>query len=124
MTTTSPAATRPGGLRVGVQRFGTFLSGMIMPNIAAFIAWGFITMLFIAVGWLGQWHPVADLLGGFGNADTVGWQGAMTALAKAPDGTTFLQYVGLVGPMVTYLLPLLIANTGGRICLLYTSRCV
>jgi mannitol-specific phosphotransferase system IIBC component len=33
--------------RVGVQRFGTFLSGMIMPNIAAFIAWGFITMLFI-----------------------------------------------------------------------------
>ena len=67
MTTTSPAATKPGGLRVGVQRFGTFLSGMIMPNIAAFIAWGFITMLFIAVGWLGWWHPVSDLLGGFGN---------------------------------------------------------
>ena len=115
MTTTSATPSGVNRARVGVQRFGTFLSGMIMPNIAAFIAWGFITMLFIAVGWLGQWHPVADLLGGFGNADTVGWQGAMTALAKAPDGTTFLQYVGLVGPMVTYLLPLLIANTGGRI---------
>lgn len=114
MTTTSPAATRPGGLRVGVQRFGTFLSGMIMPNIAAFIAWGFITMLFIAVGWLGWWHPVSDMLGGFGNADVIGWEGAMTTLAEAPDGTTFPQYVGLVGPMVTYLLPLLIANTGGR----------
>jgi PTS system mannitol-specific IIC component len=87
---------------------------MIMPNIAAFIAWGFITMLFIAVGWLGQWYPVADLLGGFGNADQVGWQGAMTALAQTEDGATFQQYVGLVGPMVTYLLPLLIANTAGR----------
>ncbi|WP_194763526.1 PTS mannitol transporter subunit IICB [Microbacterium sp. UFMG61] len=114
MTTTSPAATKAGGLRTGVQRFGTFLSGMIMPNIAAFIAWGFITMLFIAVGWFGNWHPVADLLGGFGNADLIGWQGAMTALATAEDGTTFPQYVGLVGPMVTYLLPLLIANTAGR----------
>lgn len=115
MTTTSPeVAPKRGGARVAVQRFGTFLSGMIMPNIAAFIAWGFITMLFIAVGWLGQWYPVADLLGGFGNADQIGWQGAMTALAQAEDGATFQQYVGLVGPMVTYLLPLLIANTAGR----------
>ena len=120
MTTTSPAATKPGGLRVGVQRFGTFLSGMIMPNIAAFIAWGFITMLFIAVGWLGWWHPVSDLLGGFGNADVIGWQGAMTALAQDENGATFPQYVGLVGPMVTYLLPLLIANTGGR--MIYGER--
>jgi mannitol PTS system EIICBA or EIICB component len=115
MTTTSaPAARKPGGARVAVQRFGTFLSGMIMPNIAAFIAWGFITMLFIAVGWLGFWEPVAPLLGGFGNADVINWPGAMTALAQAEDGTTFPQFVGLVGPMITYLLPLLIANTGGR----------
>ena len=34
-------------MRVHVQKFGTFLSGMIMPNIGAFIAWGFITALFI-----------------------------------------------------------------------------
>jgi mannitol PTS system EIICBA or EIICB component len=108
------AVRKPGGARVAVQRFGTFLSGMIMPNIAAFIAWGFITMLFIAVGWLGWWTPVAPLLGGFGDADAIGWQGAMTALAQTEDGATFPQYVGLVGPMVTYLLPLLIANTAGR----------
>ena len=112
MTTTSP--TKPGGARVAVQRFGTFLSGMIMPNIAAFIAWGFITMLFISAGWLGGWYPVSNLLGGFGDAATIGWQGAMTALAQSEDGATFTTYVGLVGPMVTYLLPLLIANTGGR----------
>lgn len=35
------------GFRVKVQRFGSYLSGMIMPNIGAFIAWGIITALFI-----------------------------------------------------------------------------
>ncbi|WP_022893857.1 PTS mannitol transporter subunit IICB [Agromyces subbeticus] len=110
MTTTSHTDTkRPGGARVAVQKFGTFLSGMIMPNIAAFIAWGFITALFIATGW---WPN--GILGGFGDADAIGWPGAMTALAQGDDGATFQQYVGLVGPMITYLLPLLIANTGGR----------
>ncbi|MBT2587777.1 PTS mannitol transporter subunit IICBA [Arthrobacter sp. ISL-95] len=77
--------------RVGVQKFGTFLSGMIMPNIGAFIAWGLITALFIEKGWI----PVAEL-GGFG-----------TNAEGEPNG-------GIVGPMVTYLLPILIAYTGGR----------
>ncbi|MFC3798743.1 PTS mannitol transporter subunit IICB [Cohnella sp. GCM10012308] len=40
-----------GGIRVGVQKFGRFLSGMVMPNIGAFIAWGIITALFIPTGW-------------------------------------------------------------------------
>lgn len=34
-----------------VQVFGRFLSGMVMPNIGAFIAWGIITALFIETGW-------------------------------------------------------------------------
>lgn len=66
-------------MRVGVQKFGTFLSGMIMPNIGAFIAWGIITAFFIPAGFT----PNADL-------------------AK------------LVGPMITFMLPLLIGYTGGR----------
>ena len=33
-----------------VQVFGRFLSGMVMPNIGAFIAWGLITALFIETG--------------------------------------------------------------------------
>lgn len=34
-----------------IARFGKFLSAMVMPNIGAFIAWGFITALFIEKGW-------------------------------------------------------------------------
>lgn len=81
-TTTSPQTgdEKKGGVRVAVQRFGTFLSSMIMPNIAAFIAWGLITALFI------------------------------------PDGFFPNEHIGtLVGPMVFYLLPLLIAYTGGKL---------
>ncbi|MCD4839480.1 PTS mannitol transporter subunit IICB [Neobacillus sedimentimangrovi] len=66
-------------VKVKIQRFGSYLSGMVMPNIGAFIAWGLITALFIPTGWL----PNEDL-------------------AK------------LVGPMITYLLPLLIGYTGGK----------
>ncbi|WP_010531726.1 PTS mannitol transporter subunit IICB [Lentibacillus jeotgali] len=40
------------GFRTKVQRFGGFLSGMVMPNIGAFIAWGIITALFMTDGWL------------------------------------------------------------------------
>ncbi|HRA50798.1 PTS mannitol transporter subunit IICB [Actinotalea sp.] len=107
---TPPAPTRAKQTQVHIQRFGAFLTGMIMPNLPAFIAWGLITSLFIAVGWMPN-----EILGGFGNADLPGsWQGAATALALADDGTTFHQYLGLVGPMIVYLLPLLIANQGGR----------
>ncbi|MFS0867847.1 PTS mannitol transporter subunit IICB [Microbacterium sp. 179-B 1A2 NHS] len=126
MTTTSTRNAGVNRARVGVQRFGTFLSGMIMPNIAAFIAWGFITMLFIPDGFFGanspfgwHWFPVAEILGGGGDVAAIGWEGARTQLAEGDSGT-FTSYVGLVGAMVTYLLPLLIANTAGR--MVYDAR--
>lgn len=34
-----------------LQRFGGFLAGMIIPNMGAFIAWGFLTAFFIPTGW-------------------------------------------------------------------------
>ena len=40
------------GMKTQVQKIGRALSGMVMPNIGAFIAWGFITALFIEAGWL------------------------------------------------------------------------
>ena len=39
-------------LMVRVQKMGRYLSGMVMPNIGAFIAWGLITAFFIPTGWL------------------------------------------------------------------------
>lgn len=46
-------------MKNALQRFGKFLSSMVMPNIGAFIAWGFITALFIEKGWI----PNAKLAG-------------------------------------------------------------
>lgn len=62
-----------------VQRFGKFLSGMVMPNIGALIAFGFLAALFIDTGWIPN------------------------------EG-----FNSMVGPMLTYLIPVLIASTGGR----------
>ncbi|ACZ07531.1 EIICBA-Mtl [Sebaldella termitidis] len=38
-------------IKIKIQKFGAFLSGMVMPNIGAFIAWGLLTALFIPTGW-------------------------------------------------------------------------
>ncbi len=66
--------------RAKIQAFGGFLTAMVIPNMGAFIAWGFITALFIPTGWI--------------------------------PNENFSQ---LVGPMINYLLPLLLAITGGRL---------
>ncbi|MGJ3508825.1 PTS mannitol transporter subunit IICBA [Enemella sp. A6] len=87
----STQTSSPSSARAMAQRFGTFLSGMIMPNIGAFIAWGLITAFFIEAGFT-PYGPI----GGFGTD---------------ADGNT---YTGMVGPMITYLLPLLIGYTGGK----------
>lgn len=39
-------------MKESMQKFGKFLSGMVMPNIGAFIAWGLITAFFIPTGWM------------------------------------------------------------------------
>ena len=66
-------------MKTTLQKLGKSLSAMVMPNIGAFIAWGFITALFIADGWL-------------------------------PNE----QLASIQPYMLTYLLPVLIAATGGR----------
>lgn len=77
--------TNKSSLKGKVQKFGSFLSGMVLPNIGAFIAWGLITALFIPTGWMPNEN-----------------------LAK------------LVGPMITFMLPLLIGYQGGK--LVYGTR--
>ncbi|MCF6463637.1 PTS mannitol transporter subunit IICBA [Clostridium sp. Cult1] len=49
---TESYAKKDNSFKVKVQNFGRFLSGMVMPNIGAFIAWGLITALFIPAGWI------------------------------------------------------------------------
>lgn len=87
------------GARVRVQKLGTALSNMVMPNIGAFIAWGLITALFIEQGWLQALFTSLQ--------DPDGW------VAKI-GGWGSYDGAGIVGPMITYLLPLLIGFTGGR----------
>lgn len=92
-------------LRVRVQQLGTALSNMVMPNIGAFIAWGLITALFIKTGWLpGLFHSLQ-------NPD--GWVAHIGGWGTYEKG-------GIVGPMITYLLPILIGSTGGR--MVYGTR--
>ena len=99
-STTATPAPRTSA-RVHVQKFGTFLSNMVMPNIGAFIAWGLITALFIENGWLN--------LGG----DKHAWLSPHSWVAHI-GGWGDYAGGGIVGPMITYLLPLLIAYTGGK----------
>ena len=56
------SASGAGSVKVKVQAFGRFLSGMVMPNIGAFIAWGFITAFFIPTGWFPN-EKLATLVG-------------------------------------------------------------
>jgi len=74
-----------GATRERIQRVGGFLAAMVIPNIAAIIAWGLITAMFIPTGWL-------------------------------PNE----KFAQLVGPMIRFLLPILIGYTGGK--LVYDTR--
>jgi PTS system mannitol-specific IIC component len=38
-------------IKAGIQKFGGFMAGMIIPNIGAILAWGIITMFVIPTGW-------------------------------------------------------------------------
>lgn len=39
-------------MRERLQQWGSFMAGMVIPNIGAFVAWGLITALFIPTGWI------------------------------------------------------------------------
>ena len=67
-------------LKARVQKLGSTLSSMVMPNIGALIAWGVLTALFIPDGYL-------------------------------PNEA----FATMVSPMLTYLIPLLIGYTGGKV---------
>lgn len=51
-----PEKSGTASVRVRIQKFGTFLSGMVMPNIGLFIAWGLLAAFFIPTGWTPNQH--------------------------------------------------------------------
>lgn len=51
-----------GSIVGNIQKFGGFLSGMVMPNIGAFITWGLITACFLDTGWFPN-PMLAQLIG-------------------------------------------------------------
>lgn len=34
-----------------IRKFGGYMSGMVMPNLGAFVGWGLMAALFIPNGW-------------------------------------------------------------------------
>lgn len=61
-----------------IRKFGGHMSGMVMPNLGAFVGWGLLVALFIPTGWIPN--------------------------EKLNE---------MVGPILNYLLPLLIGYTAG-----------
>jgi PTS system mannitol-specific IIC component len=119
--TTADLKHREGpGLQATIQRIGGYLAGMIMPNIAAFIAWGLITALFIPTGWwpneqlAGLVGPMIltllpVLIGYTGGRLVHGQRGAVVGAVATMGvvvGTDIPMFLGamIVGPLAAYIL--------------------
>jgi len=119
------------GFRASVQRFGRNLAGMILPNIAAFIAWGLITALFIETGWAPneQLAALVDpmilyllplLIGYTGGRLVHGQRGAVVgavATIGVVVGTDVPMFLGamIIGPLAAYLMKLVDERTVHRV---------
>lgn len=102
-------------VKIFVQNFGRFLSGMVMPNIGAFIAWGIATALFIPTGWIPNeelaklispmLNYLLPLLIGYSGGKLIAGErgGVMGAITTAGviAGTTIPMFIGamIAGPI-------------------------
>ncbi|MFB9835243.1 mannitol-specific PTS transporter subunit IIC [Actinoallomurus acaciae] len=110
------------GPKAQIQRLGGHLAGMVMPNIAAFIAWGLITALFIPTGWLPnkEFGALVDptinvllpvLIGYTGGRMVHGQRGAVVgavATIGVVVGAGIPMFLGamVMGPLTAYVLKL------------------
>ena len=107
-------------IRAKVSSFGKALSGMVMPNIGAFIAWGFLTALFIDTGWLPN-AQLSELVGptlkflipvmiaGQGGQNVAGQRGRVIgsiAVMGAIIGSEYTMLMGamLMGPLAGFII--------------------
>lgn len=108
-----------------IQKFGRFLSGMVMPNIGAFIAWGFIAALFIADGWFPNeaiatmvspmLNYLLPLLIGYTGGKMVGGQRGAVAGAIATLGV-------IVGADITMFIGAMIAGPLGGLLIKWFDK--
>ncbi len=129
-TTYTPPVTGTG-FKASVQRVGGYLAQMVMPNIAAFIAWGLITAMFIPTGWLPNEKlgalvgpmikvllPV--LIGYTGGRLVHGQRGAVVGAVATVGlvvGADIPMFLGamIIGPLTAYILKLFDGLIRGRV---------
>jgi mannitol-specific phosphotransferase system IIC component len=108
------------GPKATIQRIGGHLAGMVIPNIAAIIAWGLITALFIPTGWIPSAKfavlvgpmitiLIPVLIGYTGGRMVHGQRGAVVgavAVMGIAVGSTQPQFLGamIVGPLAAFIL--------------------
>ncbi|MDR1127359.1 MAG: PTS mannitol transporter subunit IICBA [Treponema sp.] len=108
-------------IKQSVQRFGRTLSGMVMPNIGAFIAWGLITALFIPTGWLPneKFASLVDPMLSFLLPLLIGYTGG-TLIGKGVRGGVVgaIASIGvIVGAGIPMFLGAMIAGPLGGFCI-------
>jgi PTS system mannitol-specific IIC component len=130
MSTYTPTVTGTG-VKASVQRVGGYLAAMVMPNIAAFIAWGLITAMFIPTGWtpnafLAQLvGPIITvllpvLIGYTGGRLVHGQRGAVVgavATVGITVGATIPMFLGamIIGPLTAFILKMFDKIFEGRV---------
>jgi len=82
------------GFRKNLQKFGSFMSGMVMPVVSILIAWGLLAALFLT-----KYDANGDYVASLGWVKSE-WVG--NSLGR------------LIGPMMKYLIPILIAFIAGK----------
>ena len=107
-------------IRAKVASFGKALSGMVMPNIGAFIAWGFLTALFIDTGWMPNpqlnelvgptlKYLIPVMIAGQGGQNVAGQRGRVIgsiAVMGAIVGSEYTMLMGamLMGPLAGFVI--------------------
>lgn len=103
-------------MKNGVQRFGKFLSAMIMPNIGALIAFGFLAAFFNSSGWIPHEgfatifsailvYLIPILIASTGGKLIGGERGSIVAAIAvmgaimSDTGTTMLMAAMIIGPL-------------------------
>ena len=120
MSPVDAPASGKTGLMTAIQKVGAFLAGMVMPNIAAFLAFGIVTALFIPAGWtpnekysalvgpmILQLLPI--LIGYTGGRIVHGQRGAVVGAIATMGvivGASVPQFLGamLIGPFAAWIL--------------------